>query len=27
VAQLWTHTQGGPPENYGIEVGFKFGGE
>jgi iron complex outermembrane receptor protein len=27
VAQLWTHTQWGPPENYGIEVGFKFGGE
>ena len=26
VATLWTHTQWGPPENYGVEVGFNFGG-
>ena len=26
VATLWTHTQWGPPVNYGVEVGFNFGG-
>ena len=26
VATLWTHTQWGPPVNYGLEVGFNFGG-
>jgi iron complex outermembrane receptor protein len=26
VATLWTHTQWGAPVNYGLEVGFNFGG-
>ncbi len=26
VATLWTHTQWGPPDAYGLEVGFNFGG-
>jgi len=25
VATLWTHTQWGPPDSYGLEVGFNFG--